>query len=176
MLPSVPNSILQNPLIQNPVIPQTTVFNPVDINSFSLPSTPPMMYPSGASSPMSMNSDMMMNYQMNLTNRLGNQLGHSFSSNTSSPLGPYSNPQLSNLPLDIQNQQLTQQFSQVTTKETDDVLQEALGRVSEIEQAKGHFSENDSKDEIVAESGENKASGDGNSTPISEKLASDEMD
>lgn len=234
------------PSIHQNMHPTATVFNPVNINSFSLPTTPPLMYPSGASSPMSMNSDFMMNMgnlgnvgnvgnmgnmgnignmgnmspnlqnmnQQNLQNlqNLGNmsptlnnyQNPLSYSSNNSSPIGPYgSTRNFQNLPLDVQQQSMTQQFSQITTKETiktqqihttskgtEDVFKEALGRVKEFEQAKGHLSvdngdklgENGSGDKNTGETAENSENSgndanDGNSTPLSDaQLASDEMD
>jgi len=198
-LPSIHQNIPQN------MPPTTTVFNPVSINSFSLPTTPPLMYPSGASSPMSMNSDFMMNMS-NLGNvgNMGNmsptlnnfQSPISYSSNNSSPIGPYGSTQnFQNLPLEIQQEAMTQQFSQISTKEnqqfsnkkgTDDVFKEALGRVKELEQAKGHLNVENS--EKLEETGDKQAensgkdvndgnSNDGNSTPISDaQLASDEMD
>lgn len=219
-------------------MPTTTVFNPVNINSFSLPTTPPLMYPSGASSPMSMNSDFMMNMGNGMGNvgnmrNMGNMspnlqnmgmnhqnlqnLGNmsptlniyqnplSYSSNNSSPIGPYGSTQnFQHLPLEIQKQSMTQQFSQISTKETsklhtssskgtEDVFKEALGRVKELEQAKRHLNvesgdksgENGSGITISKNNGEpaekSVNSGndvnDGNSTPISDaQLASDEMD
>jgi len=231
------------PSIHQNMPPTSTIFNPVNINSFSLPTTPPLMYPSGASSPMSMNSDFMMNMGNNMGNlgnvgnmgnigNMGNMspnlqntgmnhqnlqnlqnLGNmsptlnnyqnplSYSSNNSSPIGPYGSTQnFQNLPLEIQQQSMTQQFSQMSTKETtklhttsskgtEDVFKEALGRVKEFEQAKGHlnvesgekFVENGSGDKIEKNSEKSGNSGndvnDGNSTPLSDaQLASDEMD
>jgi len=231
------------PSIHQNMPPTSTIFNPVNINSFSLPTTPPLMYPSGASSPMSMNSDFMMNMGNNM-GQLGNvgnmgnignmgnmspnlqnmgmnhqnlqnlqNLGNmsptlnnyqnplSYSSNNSSPIGPYGSTQnFQNLPLEIQQQSMTQQFSQISTKETtkihttsskgtEDVFKEALGRVKEFEQAKGHLNvesgeklvENGSGDKIEKNSEKSGNSGndlnDGNSTPLSDaQLASDEMD
>lgn len=222
-------------------MPTTTIFNPVNINSFSLPTTPPLMYPSGASSPMSMNSDFMMNMGNGMGNvgnmrNMGNMspnlqnmgmnhqnlqnLGNmsptlnnyqnplSYSSNNSSPIGPYGSTQnFQHLPLEIQKQSMTQQFSQISTKETsklhtssskgtEDVFKEALGRVKELEQAKGHLNvesgdksgENGSGITISKNNGESAEKAvnsgndvndvnDGNSTPISDaQLASDEMD
>lgn len=222
-------------------MPTTTIFNPVNINSFSLPTTPPLMYPSGASSPMSMNSDFMMNMGNGMGNvgnmrNMGNMspnlqnmgmnhqdlqnLGNmsptlnnyqnplSYSSNNSSPIGPYGSTQnFQHLPFEIQKQSMTQQFSQISTKETsklhtssskgtEDVFKEALGRVKELEQAKGHLNvesgdksgENGSGITISKNNGESAEKAvnsgndvndvnDGNSTPISDaQLASDEMD
>jgi len=169
--------------------PTYTNFNPVDINSFSLPTTPPMMYPSGASSPMSMNSDMMMNLNMmvqpgNLSPTTvfppGLQNLQNFSSSNSSPIGPYQN---TSLPLEIQQQNMTQQFTQLSAKNEVDVFKEAMGRVSEVNQAKSHFSEKNaaeeeknSVDEKQGTHDSEQDSNNGNSTPISDKLASDEMD
>lgn len=196
------------------------------------------MYPSGASSPMSMNSDFMMNMGNGMGNvgnmrNMGNMspnlqnmgmnhqnlqnLGNmsptlnnyqnplSYSSNNSSPIGPYGSTQnFQHLPLEIQKQSMTQQFSQISTKETsklhtssskgtEDVFKEALGRVKELEQAKGHLNvesgdksgENGSGITISKNNGESAEKAvnsgndvnDGNSTPISDaQLASDEMD
>merc|ERR1712110_901434 len=156
----------------------TTIFNPVDINSFSIPATPPMMYPSGASSPMSMNSDMMMNYMNpgmtagNLSPNFQNFQTQSFSSNNSSPIGPFGNTQnFNSLPLEIQQQSMNQQFAQVSIKNNEDAFKEAMGRVAEFNQAKAHFSEeNDLVDEKASGDAKNKEEqeSNGNSTPISD--------
>merc|ERR1719219_2076579 len=101
-----------------------------------------------------MNSDMMMNYMNpgmtagNLSPNLQNFQTQSFSSNNSSPIGPFGNTQnFQNLPLEIQQQNMNQQFSQFSVKNNEDVFKEAMGRVAEINQAKAHFSEKNSKDE-----------------------------
>merc|ERR1711972_283394 len=69
-----------------------------------------------------------------------------FSSGNSIPIGPYG--QNTSLPLEIQQQNMTQQFTQLSAKNEVDVFKEAMGRVSEVNQAKSHFSEkNTAKEE-----------------------------
>merc|ERR1712038_2104441 len=101
-----------------------------------------------------------------------------FSSSNSSPMGPYAHT--TNLPIEIQQQNMTQQFKQLSAS-NEDVLQQAIGRVNEINQAKSHFSEKNSgeveenKDDKNQETqNSEEENNNGNSTPISDKLASDE--
>jgi len=201
MTPPSQTSLLPKPQqpqqqLQQQLPPTSQNFQPIDINNFSLPTTPPLMYPSGASSPMSMSSDMMMNYMVQPGNLSPTSLSpttmfpaglqnlQNFSSNNSSPMGPYGH-NTNVLPLEIQQQNMTQQFSQLSaSKEEQDVFRQALGRVTEIEQAKSHFSEKNSREEDNSEEkkvdvgnvNKKQDSDEGNSTPLSEKLASDEMD
>merc|ERR1712184_214078 len=96
----------------------------------------------------------------NLSPNFKNFQTQSFSSNNSSPIGPFGNTQnFNSLPLEIQQQSMNQQFAQVSIKNNEDAFKEAMGRVAEFNQAKAHFSEKNSKEEendLVDE----KASGD----------------
>lgn len=123
----------------------------------------------------------------NLSPNFQNFQTQSFSSNNSSPIGPYGNTQnFNSLPQEVQQQNMNQQFAQVSIKNNEDAFKEAMGRVAEFNQAKAHFSEKNSKDEengLVDEKGSGDAKNkeepesNGNSTPISDaQLASDEMD